>query len=95
MSEQIIQPKKKVLSCIQPSGMLTLGNYLGALKNWVAMQEEFDHKKWMDSVTADEDQCGKYDFCARCVKAGKYPCAKAMLRHKGKYIRLTIIRRHK
>ena len=37
-----ITPKKKVLSCIQPSGMLTLGNYLGALKNWVAMQDEFD-----------------------------------------------------
>lgn len=37
-----ITPKKKVLSCIQPSGMLTLGNYLGALKNWIAMQEEFD-----------------------------------------------------
>lgn len=37
-----IQNKKKVLSCIQPSGMLTLGNYLGALKNWVNMQEEFD-----------------------------------------------------
>ncbi len=37
-----IAPKKKVLSCIQPSGMLTLGNYLGALKNWVNMQEEFD-----------------------------------------------------
>ncbi len=34
--------KKKVLSCIQPSGMLTLGNYLGALKNWKMMQEEFD-----------------------------------------------------
>ncbi len=34
--------KKKVLSCIQPSGMLTLGNYLGALKNWVNMQEEYD-----------------------------------------------------
>ena len=34
--------KKKVLSCIQPSGMLTLGNYLGALKNWLNMQEEFD-----------------------------------------------------
>ena len=34
--------KKKVLSCIQPSGMLTLGNYLGALKNWVSMQDEFD-----------------------------------------------------
>ena len=34
--------KKKVLSCIQPSGIPTLGNYLGALKNWVNMQEEFD-----------------------------------------------------
>lgn len=34
--------KKKVLSCIQPSGMLTLGNYLGALKNWLSMQEEFE-----------------------------------------------------
>lgn len=34
--------KKRVLSCIQPSGMLTLGNYLGALKNWVAMQNEFN-----------------------------------------------------
>ena len=40
--ENIITPKKKVLSCIQPSGMLTLGNYLGALKNWKNMQEEFD-----------------------------------------------------
>ena len=40
--ENKTQEKKKVLSCIQPSGMLTLGNYLGALKNWIAMQEEFD-----------------------------------------------------
>lgn len=40
MSEEM--QKKRVLSCIQPSGMLTLGNYLGALKNWLAMQEEFD-----------------------------------------------------
>lgn len=43
MSDEIIlTPKKKVLSCIQPSGMLTLGNYLGALKNWIAMQDEFE-----------------------------------------------------
>ncbi len=36
--------KKRAYSAIQPSGMLTLGNYLGALKNWVAMQDgdEFD-----------------------------------------------------
>ncbi|MEE1185904.1 MAG: tryptophan--tRNA ligase [Acutalibacteraceae bacterium] len=34
--------KKIVLSCIQPSGMLTLGNYLGALINWEKMQENND-----------------------------------------------------
>lgn len=34
--------KKRALSCIQPTGIPTLGNYLGALRNWVAMQEEFD-----------------------------------------------------
>ena len=31
-----------VLSGIQPSGSLGLGNYLGALKNWVSMQSEYD-----------------------------------------------------
>lgn len=36
------QQKKRVFSAIQPSGMLTLGNYLGALKNWNEMQNEFD-----------------------------------------------------
>ena len=34
--------RKRALSCIQPSGTPTLGNYLGALKNWVAMEKEFD-----------------------------------------------------
>ncbi|MCR4793104.1 MAG: tryptophan--tRNA ligase [Lachnospiraceae bacterium] len=36
-------PKKKVmLSGIQPSGDLHLGNYLGAIRNWGARAEEFD-----------------------------------------------------
>ena len=34
------QQKKTVFSGVQPSGKLTLGNYLGALRNWPAMQEE-------------------------------------------------------
>ena len=38
--EEII--KKRVFSAIQPSGMLTLGNYLGALKNWKNMTEDFE-----------------------------------------------------
>ena len=50
MDEKIIIPgaeaapekKKKILSCIQPSGIPTLGNYLGALKNWKLLSDEFD-----------------------------------------------------
>ena len=34
--------KKRILSCIQPSGIPTLGNYLGALKNWKKLADEFD-----------------------------------------------------
>jgi len=33
---------KRVFSGIQPSGVLTLGNYLGALKNFVRVQDEHD-----------------------------------------------------
>jgi tryptophanyl-tRNA synthetase len=32
----------RVLSCIQPTGDVHLGNYLGALRNWVAGQHEVD-----------------------------------------------------
>jgi tryptophanyl-tRNA synthetase len=35
-------PKKQVLSGIQPSGNLTIGNYLGALRQWVAEQDTYD-----------------------------------------------------
>ena len=34
--------KKRVLSGIQPSGNLTIGNYLGALKQWVLEQENYE-----------------------------------------------------
>ena len=37
-----IEKKKKLFSAIQPSGVPTLGNYLGALKNWSNMCDEFD-----------------------------------------------------
>ncbi|MBR2108570.1 MAG: tryptophan--tRNA ligase [Ruminococcus sp.] len=37
-----VENKKTALSLIQPSGTITLGNYLGAIRNWVAMQEEFN-----------------------------------------------------
>ncbi len=33
--------KKIIFSGMQPSGIVTLGNYLGAIKNWSALQEEY------------------------------------------------------
>ena len=33
--------KKIIFSGVQPSGTLTLGNYLGALKNWAELQEAY------------------------------------------------------
>ena len=33
---------KRVFSGIQPSGDIHIGNYMGALRNWVAMQDEYD-----------------------------------------------------
>ncbi|MCR4744757.1 MAG: tryptophan--tRNA ligase [Lachnospiraceae bacterium] len=36
------EKKKVMLSGIQPSGDLHLGNYLGAIKNWAVRAEEFD-----------------------------------------------------
>ncbi len=41
MEETILQPKKTIFSGIQPSGRLTLGNYMGALKNWVGLQDDY------------------------------------------------------
>jgi tryptophanyl-tRNA synthetase len=35
-------PKNRIFSGIQPTGNLHLGNYLGAIRNWVALQEDFE-----------------------------------------------------
>ena len=34
--------KKRIFSGAQPTGSLHIGNYLGALKNWVALQDEYE-----------------------------------------------------
>ncbi|MDQ3635943.1 MAG: tryptophan--tRNA ligase [Acidobacteriota bacterium] len=34
--------KKRIFSGAQPTGELHIGNYLGALKNWVKLQDEYD-----------------------------------------------------
>ncbi len=34
--------KQRIFSGMQPSGMITLGNYLGALQNWTKLQDDYD-----------------------------------------------------
>ncbi len=40
--ETLMSEKKILLSGIQPSGKLCIGNYIGAMKNWVNLQEEYE-----------------------------------------------------
>ncbi|MBE9221746.1 tryptophan--tRNA ligase [Cyanobacterium stanieri LEGE 03274] len=35
--------KKRILSGVQPTGNLHIGNYLGAIRNWVEMQPQYDN----------------------------------------------------
>ena len=43
MTEQSnVERKKIVYSGIQPTGIITIGNYIGAINNWLGMQDEYD-----------------------------------------------------
>lgn len=37
-----MENKKRIFSGVQPSGTITLGNYLGAIKNWVDLQNDYE-----------------------------------------------------
>lgn len=36
------EARKRILSGIQPTGTFTLGNYIGAIRNWAKLQDEFE-----------------------------------------------------
>ncbi len=40
--DEILVPKRRMVSGIKPSGDMTLGSYLGAVKNWAERAEEYD-----------------------------------------------------
>lgn len=44
--------KQRILSGIQPTGNLHLGNYLGAIRNWVVLQDEYDSFLFMADLHA-------------------------------------------
>lgn len=58
--------KPIVLSGCQPSGQLTLGNYMGALKQWVAMQDDHDCLYMLvdlHAITVRQDKEALYNAC--------------------------------
>lgn len=40
--ENVTEKKKTIFSGVQPSGNLTIGNYLGAIKNWTELQDDYN-----------------------------------------------------
>ncbi|RKY39966.1 MAG: tryptophan--tRNA ligase [Candidatus Omnitrophota bacterium] len=58
--------KKVVLSGVAPTGTLTIGNYLGALKNWKEMQKDYDCLFMivdMHAITVRQDPSSLYNRC--------------------------------
>ncbi len=59
--------KKTIYSGIQPSGSLTLGNYIGAMRNWVNLQEEYNCYYCvvdMHAITVRQDPADLRKRCA-------------------------------
>ncbi len=75
-----MERKPVLLSGIQPSGNLMIGNYLGALKNWVSLQDKYDCLFVLvdlHAITVRQDttkfrsRC--YDFIAQYIASGIDP----------------------
>jgi tryptophanyl-tRNA synthetase len=62
----VSESRERVLSGMRPTGMLHLGNYLGALDNWVKLQEDYDCfffvANWhmLTTNAADSAEAGAY-----------------------------------
>ena len=73
--------KKRILSGVQPTGKLHMGNFAGAISNWVALQEEYDAYycvvDW-HSLTTSYDETGRIaadtiEVLTDCLAAGINP----------------------
>ena len=62
-----MEDKKTIFSGIQPTGCITLGNYVGALKNWVRLQDDYNcifSVVDLHSITVRQDSA---DLRKRCM----------------------------
>ena len=77
---EIIKPKQTIFSGVQPSGNLTIGNYLGAIKNWTTLQDLYNciycvvdmHAITVRQVPADLRR-RTYEILALYIAAGLDP----------------------
>ena len=68
--ENMEAPKKRIFSGIQPTGNLTLGNYIGALRNFSALQNEYDCLYSivdMHAITVRQDPAALRKACLRTM----------------------------
>jgi len=77
----MVRPKDRVLSGMRPTGKVHLGNHLGALDNWVKLQDDFDcfffvanwHALTTDSSHTDEIPGATIEMAADWLGAGLSP----------------------
>jgi len=75
-----MEEKKTLFSAVQPSGVMTLGNYLGAIKNWKSMIDDYDciysiadlHTLTVKQVPADL-RAHTYELAALYIACGLDP----------------------
>ncbi len=68
--ENQIEQKKRIFSGIQPTGNLTLGNYIGALRNFSILQDEYDCLYSivdMHAITVRQDPAALRKACLRTM----------------------------
>lgn len=71
---------KKLVSGIQPTGKIHLGNYLGAIKNWVALQDKYecyyfiaDYHALTSDISSKEIQQNTFDLVIDLLALGVDP----------------------
>ena len=72
--------KKRIFSGIQPTGCITIGNYIGAIDNWLKFQEEYNCRYCvvdMHSITVRQDPAELREramsFLAQYIACGLSP----------------------
>lgn len=72
--------RKSVLSCIQPTGHIHLGNYFGAVQNWVALQDQYrchygvvDYHAMTMPYKPDQLRQNTWELCFKLLAVGIQP----------------------